>query len=80
MPTLKLLKIPDHMFIGDFALDRYLVKVRCPCGHEREPRGEYIRRVIGSQVTFGELRRRLRCHKCGRHAARVEVYQLPKHA
>jgi hypothetical protein len=78
MPFLKPLRIADHMTLGDFLRDWYLIKIRCPCGHEREPRGEYIRRVIGAQTTIKEMRRRLRCHKCGRHGAAVEVYQLPR--
>ena len=80
MPTPKRLAVPAHATLGDFVHGRYLVRIICECGHEREPRGEFIRRVIGPQTTIGELRRRLRCHKCGRRAAQVEVYQLPKHA
>jgi hypothetical protein len=78
MPFLKPLRIADHMLLGDFLRDWYLIKIRCACGHEREPRGEYIRRVIGAQTTIQEMRRRLRCHKCRRHGAVVEVYQLPR--
>jgi hypothetical protein len=78
MPFLKPLRIADHMSVGDFLRDWYLIRIRCPCGHEREPRGEYVRRVIGAQTTIQEMRRRLRCHKCGRHEAAVEVYQLPR--
>ncbi len=80
MPTLKPLTVAGHLPIGDFIRDWYIIRIRCTCGHEREPRGEFIRRVIGPQTTISELQRRLRCHKCGRRTARVEVYQLPKHA
>jgi hypothetical protein len=78
MPTLKPLAIADHLPIGNFIRDWYIIKVRCGCGHEREPRGEFIRRVIGAHTTIHELRQRLRCHKCGQHGATIEIFQLPR--
>jgi hypothetical protein len=78
MPTPKLLGIADHLPIGDFIRDWYIIRIRCSCGHEREPRGEFIRRVIGAQTTLRELRQRLRCHKCGQRGALIEVLQLPR--
>ena len=78
MPTLKPLRIADEVQIGEFVRDWYLIRIHCPCGHEREPRGEFIRRVIGTHTTLRDLRRRLRCQKCGARGARIEIYQLPR--
>ena len=78
MSYMKPLRVSDEMSIGTFARDWFVVRIRCPCGHEREPRAEYIRRVIGAQATIGEVRRRLRCYKCGGRKAVLEVYQLPR--
>ena len=78
MPTLKTVPIADHLPLGDFIRDWYIIRLRCACGHEREPRGEFIRRMIGAHTTIAELRQRLRCHKCGRRGALVEVLQLPR--
>ncbi len=78
MPTPKPLAIADHLPIGDFIRDWYIIRIRCTCGHEREPRGEFIRRVIGAQTTIQQLRLRLRCHKCGQRGAMIEVLQLPR--
>lgn len=77
MPT-KPLQVADNAPIGDFHYDRYYIKAVCPCGHERELRGEFVRRVIGLQTTIDALRRRLRCHQCGRRDATIEVYRLPR--
>jgi hypothetical protein len=78
MPTLRPLAIADQTPIGDFIRDWYIIRFRCICGHEREPRGEFIRRVIGAHTTIQELRRRLRCHRCGQRGALLEILQLPR--
>jgi hypothetical protein len=72
----KPLQVADNAPIGDFHYERYEVKVVCTCGHERELRGEFVRRVIGLQTTIRTLRRRLRCHKCGKRGAAIEVRRL----
>jgi len=77
-PTLKLVAVPDASPIGDFIRDWFVIKVRCACGHERELRGEFVRRVIGAHTGIGQLRRRLRCHKCGERRALIEIFQLPR--
>jgi hypothetical protein len=74
MPA-KPLQVADNTPIGDFHYDRYEIKAVCRCGHERELRGEFVRRVIGLQTTIGTLRRRLRCHKCGGRMPRIEVWR-----
>jgi hypothetical protein len=74
----KALQVADTSPLGDFDYQRYEIRVRCTCGHERELRGEFVRRVIGLQTTIGALRRRLRCHKCGSRGATVEVRGLPR--
>jgi hypothetical protein len=78
MPTLTRLAVADDMEIGALVRDWYLIRIQCPCGHLREPRGEFIRRIIGPQTTMRDLRRRLRCQKCGARGARIEVFQLPR--
>jgi len=78
MPTRKPLRPEDHRLIGEFAHERFMIRIRCPCGHEREPRGEFVRRVLGTQTTIAELRRRFRCSKCGRREAVVEVFRAPR--
>lgn len=78
MPTPKPLRIAEHLPIGDFIRDWYIIRIRCSCGHEREPRGEFVRRVIGAHTSIQELRQRLRCHKCGQRGARIEILQLPR--
>jgi hypothetical protein len=74
MSSLKPLEIAEHVAIGQFVRDSYIVKARCKCGHDRELGNLFIRRVIGIQTTIAALERRLRCHKCGRHEATVDVY------
>jgi hypothetical protein len=78
MPSLKPLEIAEHVAIGDLVREWYVVKARCSCGHDRELGNLFIRRVIGIQTTIGALRRRLRCHKCGRHEATVDVYPIAR--
>jgi hypothetical protein len=76
MPSLKPLELAEHVAIGEFVRESYVVKARCMCGHDRELGNLFIRRVIGIQTTIGALQRRLRCHKCGRHEATVDVYPV----
>jgi hypothetical protein len=78
MPSLKPLEIAEHVAIGEFVHESYVVKARCKCGHDRELGNLFIRRVIGIQMTIEALQRRLRCHKCGRHAATVDVYSMAR--
>jgi hypothetical protein len=78
MPSPKPLQVADSAPLGDVHYERYEIMVRCNCGHVRELRGEFVRRVIGLQTTIGELRRRLRCHKCGRKVATVEIFRQPR--
>jgi len=78
MPLLKPIPVTDETRIGDFVFGYFLIRITCPCGHEREPRGEFVRRIIGIDTTFRDLRRRLRCHKCGGRDATVNVFRLPR--
>jgi hypothetical protein len=77
MPA-KPLQIADDTPIGDFHYDRYQITAICPCGHERELRGEFVRRVIGLQTTIGTLRRRLRCHKCQKGRPKITVARMAR--
>jgi hypothetical protein len=76
MPTLTPLQIAEHVAIGKYVREWYVIKARCTCGHDRELGNLFIRRVIGIQTPIGALQRRLRCHKCGQHGATVDVYQV----
>lgn len=78
MPTFRPVRVADHFKVSDFIRDWYLIRIRCVCGHEREPRGDFLRRMAGAQATIADLRRRLRCHRCGKHDAQVLVYRLPR--
>jgi hypothetical protein len=78
MLSFKPLEIAEHAAIGEFVHEAYVVKARCKCGHDRELGNLFIRRVVGIQTTIGALQRRLRCHKCGRHEATVDVYPMAR--
>jgi hypothetical protein len=59
--------------IGNYVLQCYLVQLECPCGHSRELRPAFIRKVLGETALSGQMQRRFRCAQCSRRSPQVHV-------
>jgi hypothetical protein len=69
----------DAEKLAPYLLECYEVTAVCPkCHHERTMGNLFLRRWVGGQKTIGELRARLRCHKCGQRGCTVRVIRLPR--
>jgi hypothetical protein len=69
----------DSEKLQEYLLECYEVTAACPkCHHERTMGNLFLRRWVGGQKTIGELKARLRCHKCGQRGCAVTVIRLPR--
>jgi hypothetical protein len=72
-------KLDDAEPLALFALPGLVPLVVCDeCHHHSELRPDYIRRRVGLEMTVGQLRRRLRCKKCGTRQPIVLAYRMPR--
>ncbi len=69
----------DTETLGAFMLQCYEVTMSCAkCGHQRTLGNLYVQRRIGITTTVGQLKARLRCHKCNQRGGVVNVVRLPR--
>jgi hypothetical protein len=64
--------------VGNFLLQCYLVRIECSCGHFREVKPAFIRKMVGEATTIGQMQLRFRCAKCARRGPQIRVYRLPR--
>jgi len=57
-------------------LNEFVILAECSCGHEREIHTLFLRRQLGAGVTVGQVRQKLRCHKCQGRMPQIKIYPL----
>jgi hypothetical protein len=53
----------------------FTIMAECDCDHKRELHALFLRRQLGSRVTIGQAREKLRCHRCQARSPTIKVYR-----